>query len=870
MNYKKLATAMLLFIFVASALTAISVKSVQAQPPPMKTYSIVDAIPDKVGVGETVLLKTGISEALNTADYGWTGLTLVVTKPDGTNTTLGPFKTDSTGSTFTQYTPDQVGTYTITSYFPQQTMPVTTIVMERMDMSPTDFVIPQGTVMLASSASCTLLVTSEPSPHYPDQPLPAEYWTRPIDDQLRSWFSISGNWVTRPDNSEALYNEYAPDTPHILWAEELTTGGMAGGLYQGDVMAGMNSGDAYEGKFSNSVILNGILYYNTGPAAGVYGALGSCNIKAVNLHTGQTLWEKKDSVLAFGQEMYWNSYNVDAMYSYLYTTSSRPENASDPYSRTITSWTAYDPFDGAYCFTFDDVPSGQATVRGPSGEILIYQIDYTHNRMKLWNSTLAGLSAGGAKIDDPSYGSWASNVMLKTMNVSGRGCYSWDVSIPAGLTASNSFFSPILKVYDDRVVSMFANYTHVRVWALKTEGLTNTSTSTTKLFDEWWSAPSEWLAGKNTLHYVGASNYVHDAKYGDGVIGIWDKELRTHYGFSVTTGKYLWATSSEFYSDMYGWGNAEHTWYYAYGKLYSVGVGGILYAYDLSTGKTAWTYNMSDPYGEPVTGTNWWGWIDLIVDGKIYIGTLEHSAENPLPRGAPYICVNATDGSEIFRINGLMRETRWGGNPIIGDSIIAGMDTYDQRIYAMGKGPSTLTVAASPKVSVQGSSVLVEGTVMDNSPGTQSDALKLRFPNGVAAVSDASQSQWMLYLYKQFAAPNNATGVPVTISVLDANGNYRTIGTTTSDSTGAYSFSWVPDIPGKYTLYATFAGSLSYYPSAAETAFVVDQPAATAAPVATQPPSMADLYFLPMSVAIILAVIVIGAILALLLVRKRP
>ena len=91
-----------------------------------------------------------------------------------------------------------------------------------------------------------------------------------------------------------------------------------------------------------------------------------------------------------------------------------------------------------------------------------------------------------------------------------------------------------------------------------------------------------------------------------------------------------------------------------------MGIGGILYAYDLSTGKTVWTYNMTDPFGEPVTGKRWWGWIDLIADGKIYIGTLEHSAENPLPRGAPYICVNATDGSEIFRVNGCIRETTLG------------------------------------------------------------------------------------------------------------------------------------------------------------------------------------------------------------------
>ena len=295
----------------------------------------------------------------------------------------------------------------------------------------------------------------------------------------------------------------------------------------------MNSGDAYEGKFSNSVILNGILYYNTG-GAGTYGALGANSIVAVDLHTGQTMWSKNNSVLAFGQEMYWNSYNVDAMYSYIYTQSG-------------STWTAYDPFDGSWCFTFNNVPSGQATVRGPSGEILIYIIDYQHNRMMLWNSTLAGLSAGGAKPDDPSYGSWASNVMLKTIDVSGKGCYSWNVSIPAGLTARNSFFSPILKVYDDRVVSMFMNYTTVRVWALSLSGLTASSTSTTKLFDEYWSAPSEWLAGKNTLHYVGATNYVHDATYGDGVIGVWDKELRTHYGFSVATGKYLWATGQENY-----------------------------------------------------------------------------------------------------------------------------------------------------------------------------------------------------------------------------------------------------------------------------------------------------------------------------------
>ncbi|MCL5878142.1 MAG: PQQ-binding-like beta-propeller repeat protein [Candidatus Bathyarchaeota archaeon] len=847
MKTTKIYTILLLAVLALGTFGALS--KVESQLPPMKTYSLVDAIPDKVGVGETTLLKTGISEAVGAAQDGWSGLTIVVTKPDGTNTTLGPFKTDSTGSTFVQYTPDHVGTYTITSIFPQQAMPVDTFVVER------PMFIPKGTVMLASSASTTLVVTEEPSPQYPDQPLPTEYWSRPIDDQLRLWSLISGNWVARPDNSIALYQDDAPETAHVLWTQDITSGGLAGGLLA-DVPAGMASGDAYEGKFTNSVIINGVLYYNTGPAPGFYGSLGDCDIKAVDLHTGETLWQKEDMYLAFGQVFYWNSYNVDGVYNYLWTTSG-------------TTWTAWDPFDFAFCFNFTNVPSG-TQVYGPSGEILIYQIDLVTNRLMLWNSTLCGLQAVLGS-NSPELGSWASNVMMKNLDASNPKCYQWNVSIPAGLQQSMSFFTPIAKVYNgDRYVSIFFNQSMVRVWALNIAGLTSSSTSASKLFDQTWSAPSEWLAGLNTLHYTGATNYVTDDTYGDGVIAVWSKELRTHYGFSLVTGKYLWETSSEHYADLYGWGNAEHTWYFAYGKLYSVGIGGILYAYDLGTGKTAWTYNLTDAYGEPVTGNNWWGWITLIADGKIYMSTIEHSAENPLPRGAPYVCVNATDGSEIWRVNGMFRATRWGGNSVIGDSIIATMDTYDQRVYAIGKGSSQVT-ATAPDISVEfGKTVTIKGSVTDISPGTKSAALQMRFPNGVPAVSDASQSQYMLYVYKQFECPTNASGVPLTFSVLDANGNYRTIGTTTSDTNGKYSFNWKPDVPGAYTVYVTFLGSAAYYGSTAQNAFFVEEePAATAAPTPT-PQSTADMYFIPAVAGLFVLVIIVLVLLVVLMMKKRP
>lgn len=217
----------------------------------------------------------------------------------------------------------------------------------------------------------------------------------------------------------------------------------------------------------------------------------------------------------------------------------------------------------------------------------------------------------------------------------------------------------------------------------------------------------------------------------------------------------------------------------------------------------------------------------------------------------------------------MFRQTDWGGMAIIGDSIIATMDTYDQRLYTIGKGPSATTVTASPKVTVYGSSVQIEGSVTDISPGTNSDALALRFPNGVPAVSDESMSDWMLYVYKQFSRPTNATGVPILLSVVDSNGNYRQIGMTTSDADGFFSFNWTPDIQGQYTVYASFAGSESYWPSHAVTSFAVDPAAATPTAQPTQSPSMADLYFLPMSIGIIIAIFVVGVVLVLVL-RKRP
>jgi hypothetical protein len=205
----------------------------------------------------------------------------------------------------------------------------------------------------------------------------------------------------------------------------------------------------------------------------------------------------------------------------------------------------------------------------------------------------------------------------------------------------------------------------------------------------------------------------------------------------------------------------------------------------------------------------------------------------------------------------------------MGDSIYTTMDTYDQRVYAVGKGPTQTTVSANPGVLPKSDGVMITGYVTDISPGTQSDELKMRFPNGVPAVIDEKQSQWMLYVYKQFERPANVAGVKVSLDVIDANGNYRNIGTTNADSNGFYSFNWTPDIEGKYTLFATFTGSKAYFGSYAQTAFAVTEAAATTQPTQPAGPSMVDQYFLPAVIAIILVIIIVGAVLLFAL-RKHP
>jgi len=822
----KLSTIALILVLTASVmLVALPVTNAQET---RTTYAFVGANPNPVGVGQDVLLHFGITEPLNFATESWEGITVTVERPDGETDTLGPYATDSTGGTGDIYTPNMVGEYVLRSHFPEQWYNFTGFNVWGMHVDT------HVLYKASDSDELTLVVQKEAISDYPGVPLPTEYWTRPIDSQAREWYMVAGSWLYDPSNRFAPYNEYAPETAHILWTKPLAIGGLVGGdvglaesINQGAV--GFGTGDAYEGLWSSRFIIAGRLYYATYAAGALsMGAFPEpVEYHCVDLHTGEELWTKvfmDNATIAFAQLLYYEGFNYMGAFAYLWVT----KGGYDFWTGTYLpgTWYAFNAYTGNWAFTINNVPSG-TILRDSNGGLYVLHVDQMNRWMGLWS--MPGFIESSSTGYYEYGGSWGNVVNGMTFDAGADTTaaaegWDWNVTIPADLQGS-----VVATFFGDRVIGSNlvggmmggAVPSSVAVWGLSLKQ----GEEGQVLFNESWVPPSDWIAGNQSISWAAWSAE-------DKVGVLWSKELRQHYGISLETGKMIWGpTDSQYYLDLYE-GTMLTSHLIAYGRLYASGVAGILYCYNATTGDLLWTYKARDPYTESPFSSNWWLGITFITDGKLYVGSSEHSGNQPLPRGAPFLCLNATTGDVIWRADGLFRQTGWGGLAIIGDSIIATMDTFDLRMYAIGRGASQTEAWIQNDVISQGNSVMIRGRVTDISPGTEDSNLRFRFPDGVPAVSDESMNEWMLYVYKQFPRPEDVEGVKVFLKILDPNGDWYS-DTVTSDRNGVFSHSWAPAIVGDYHVTVMFEGSKSYYKSEATTTFTVD-PAPAAYPV---PPS---------------------------------
>jgi hypothetical protein len=874
---KSMAILIALSLIISMSASIMLQPNANAHSPPWTiiSYAYLSVVPNPVGVGQVAAIAmwvdTPLPGATITNGIRRAGYTLTITAPDGTVSTQTWVNiTDTTGVQSYYYTPTQVGNYTFVFSYPGQTYIWTSTTTGANTVYT-------GDIYTASNVTQNLTVQQTPLPApIESYPLPTSYWTYPIEGQNNYWYTIASNWLGAPyilgagtadPGGQQPYGS-APTSAHIMWTRVDGYGGIVGGNNTNIPGEAYYSGLSYNPRFNNPLIMQGVLYYQE-----AYGNSGTGGpYVAINLKTGQELWST--NVTATGVSLV-------PSFGYLYSMDQPNQHGVLPngllvatttaYSGLGTVWRGYDPMTGVLTtMNVTNVPGGSA-VAGPAGEYLKYVLtNYGSSANPNWYLAQWNSSDVFGTVSGTGVGGWYSG----TENASLPSAYDWNVSVNLqgtgwSIGAANGI--PLVSLGNMAVMIQGTFGGHVGdLSATVTSNPGNITAISLKpgsIGSALWSQTYQPAPGNNTRLISGWDPT-------SGVFIFTDKETFANWGYSLATGTYLWGPSYPPTTPSRDWDYAIwNTGFCSNGNFYSTGYSGLLYCWNDLTGVLEWTYG-NDGTGNSTNAGFYtpYGYypefVEAVANGMIYLVGDDHSPNSPMYKNSLLRCINATNGAEIWTIMGWSNQMN-GAVGVVASGYLAVYDPYDSQIYCYGQGPSATTVTVSPKVTTYRDNVLIEGAVTDISSGTKQNAQAMNFPNGVPCVSEATMSQWMEYVYMQKPMPTNVTGVPITISVIDSNGNYRTIGTAITTSAGTYSLTWTPDVPGDYQVIASFAGTNGYYPSSSQTAFNIMQAAPTASPypVVNLPPT--EMYFAISTVAIIIAIAIVGVVMVKML-RKRP
>ncbi len=854
---KTIAIVVTLILITSMSVPFVDVPAANAHTPPwiFTTYAYISASPNPVGVGQQALIYVWIDYTIQgnliSNDIRFRNYKLDITYPDGTNQTVNwPIVTDTTASAYTQFTPTTVGNYTLNFYFPGQ-------VYDYGTRYPA-YAAYNNDTYTASHASMTLEVQQNPVPKLPENPLPTEYWARPINGQNHAWESIASNWLGGASVSDIWQKSgAAPTSAHIMWTKPIEYGGMTGGNTKqmtDNAQSGLTyySGFSYNTRFGNPMIVSGVLYYQT--PLGEAGTGGTTY--GVDLRTGEVVWSSDTITPSKAQMLNFQTPNQHGVIGAIMWVVSG------------TTWIGYNAFNMKPVMNITGVPSG-TEVYTNDGNIIRYIFNYNTTAktgtLALWNQT-AAISSNFTLYEGPGFPN-SANPSSNNVNGASPTAYSWTVNLTGDLTGSAA--PTIVGVIPgDIILGRSSNI------ALSSVPNPNSNPWTMWAISDKPENRGQLLWKQNYAAPAGNITRMLDWQPIDPVTRAWvmtDFETNQRSAYNLDDGNLRWGPIGNFPGFQY---YSTREGLPAYGNLYVTGYGGIVYCYSMASGSLLWTYGNGGT-GNSTSSEDETPWgrypthAAAFADGMIFTMSGEHSPNTPLYKGYQARAINATTGAEIWTLSS------WSASGLgtsvapvaIADGYMAFANAYDGQVYVVGKGPSAITVEA-PKAAIDfGKSLVISGTVTDISAGTQQKEQAARFPNGVPAVSDASQTQWMGYVYQQQPRPTNVVGVPVTLSVVDANGNYREIGTTTTTD-GFFSFNWKPDIEGQYTVYASFTGSESYYPANAITSFAVDPAAPTPTPTSQISPPATENYIIGSTAAIIVAIAIVGALI-LFVGRKR-
>jgi len=805
--------------------------------------------PNVLGLGQGIILNAWVSPSMDTNRRFMNNITkammITLTKPDGTKVELYLPNANSEATSWTSYTVDQVGVWQAKftffgTYFPQQN--ITGGVLRTLWLKPSE------------TAWYNFTVQAEAVSSWPPSALPTGYWEWPVDFHNREWWVMTGVWpgtaydagdyadyfnTLYPDtnpyyNSGAMFEPFVtgPNSAHVMRTKTEAIGGLYGGA------AGITGQQADSGY--PSVVYHGRCYDTQTKLAtvlqnGTYRKIPVNVATCYDLRTG---------------EIYYDIAEADGGVTPTYVgydqggSTQSDTQTFTPELFTISNNRLYkiNPYTGAVSTNVSLLYSGSTTTGLGTGATYISQVDEiwwtiqdlgaaaanaTGGRYRLINWTTVGTSTNSAS-RIYSNTSYATSSLPTTRDMN------------AGLGAS-TISNEVDSVRIGQNVTGYNLYTGQKLWSINISQPRYTSTGQ--------------IADHGKLAVL--------SMYG------------TLVGLDLATGAKLWETqvmNYPFGASAFGvYGMAS-----AYGLFFRPGYDG-LWAFNWTDGSTAWyTSRMSKAPFES-TYTNYTGGSESypgqtqvrIADGKVFIYDGEHSPQQPRTRGWSLYAFDVYTGKEIWElaINGaIMFSSPPSTGPIIDGYLY--FPATNGVTYIIGIGKSATTANAEPVVISAGSTVLIKGTVLDQSPAQP----------GTPCVSKDSMTTQMNYLHLQYPISGiwgNETinGVPVALSAIGSDGTYYDIGTTTTNGYyGTFSMAWTPTKQDTYTIMANFAGDESYAASGAATSVTVGPKAETSnnntGGSATPATDFTPLYYsvAAAAIAIILAVAIVG----LLLYRKRP
>jgi len=696
-----------------------------------------------------------------------------------------------------------------------------------------------------------------------------------------------------------------------MWTKPLQEGGVVGDnrlAVAGDTYF---EGSAYNNRYTNPIIMYGRLFYRepialTGVASG--------DSVCVDLRTGQEIWRRDDlPTMSFGY--YWDvqSVNQHGVYPAWLCTSG--------FARVFDMWT------GENIVNVTGSASG-FLVSGPVGEYLRYNIfsnGTTGYFLSVWNSskmfTGTGYVSGSgntlgfdttttstsANVSQTTYVNGVATTTLtpvtttttsiiatqgkryETLNWTMQGnAPAQNMSLPwrntmtttptvlavkyndymLCINGSRSSNSGVTQNTSGTIYTTMANWTYFKV---------NLNPDKGTIGDVLWWSPLITHLNDETITFGGFDPTAQ-------VVTEVSRETQNIWGYSTKdadAGKLLWQTNEvnslqqQNITSLDYFGNPYFPYYStqtAYGNIYGLAYGGVLYCYNLTTGVRTWVNgNGHTPGNNTDTALSVPGYvpsyIQAVGSGVIYSVATQHTVVTPLSKGQTSRANDAYTGEEIWSLSDYTGSFSTFSYAMA-DGYNNWFNGYDNQIYTVGRGPSTMTVSAPNLAAASGQAVILSGSVYDVSAGTTQDEQAARFVQGVPCAADSIMSDWMGYVYQQKPLPTNFTGVDVNIIVLDSNNNYQNLGTVKTDYKGNYNLIWTPNIAGTYQVFASFAGTKGYWPSSATAAFTVMEPAVTASPVPTEAPSTVEQYFIP-AIAGLFALVIVVLVVMVLMLRKR-